>query len=384
MADDNTFRQQRRKIEDEPQGDVQNQQNPQQQPENAQNKLDDIRSIQEMASKAEQGGELELKNVPPGFMQGVMKEKQRMEQQQPPPPQRQPIQEEKKTVMYEDDEIKNIRKAGQPVDEDFEALIDGLKHSTQVYEEIQLPSLGRFYDGSDGPMNGVLHIRPMTGEEEQILATQRFIRRGVAMNMIFEQCIRENIRAEKLLSEDRTYLMIYLRGISYTTMYEVQIKCPSCSANFNYTIDLDDLEVRYCHADFDTDKLTDTLPTCGYKFTYRLPNGTDETLLTEHREKRNRSFGDQVLDDTLLYRAAMLLQSVSNGKNTITDKNILLAFLKRLPINDVSYIRSVTSEPPFGIDTNIPVQCSFCTHEFEADLPIEAGFFFPKTHKARK
>jgi hypothetical protein len=224
----------------------------------------------------------------------------------------------------------------------------------------------------------------MTGKEELILTTSRFVRKGTAMNKIFSACVRENIDPNRLLSVDRTYLMIFLRSISYTTMYEVQIKCPECSSSFNYTIDLDDLEVRNCPPNFDSSALVDVLPTCKYQFDYRLPNGTDESMLTDYREKRNKMHGDQALDDTLLYKSAMLTNSVTNGTNTITDKNIILAFLQRLPINDVSYMRGIVNDPPFGIDTIVPVQCLMCNNEFEVDLPIESGFFFPKTRKEQK
>ena len=73
----------------------------------------------------------------------------------------------------------------------LQSLLDGLKQSTAVLEEIQLPSRGVFYNGEDGPADGILHIRPMTGEEEQILATPRFVRKGQSLNMIFSRCIRE-------------------------------------------------------------------------------------------------------------------------------------------------------------------------------------------------
>ena len=88
-------------------------------------------------------------------------------------------------------------------------ILDKLRKGSSVYEEILLPSKGRFYDGTDGPTDGILHIRPMTGEEEQILATPRFVRKGTAINMIFSRCIQEPIKPENLLSADRTFLLIY-------------------------------------------------------------------------------------------------------------------------------------------------------------------------------
>ena len=153
-------------------------------------------------------------------------------------------------------------------------LLDNLRGSTTVYEEIQLPSKGKFYDDTDGPSNGILSIRPMTGEEEQILATPRFVRKGQAINMIFQKCVKEKYKLDELLTVDRTYLLIYLRGISYSPEYDVEIKCPECEKKFSTTIDLNSLYVEECPDDFGPD-LQDVLPTTNLPFSYRLSNGKD-------------------------------------------------------------------------------------------------------------
>ncbi len=123
----------------------------------------------------------------------------------------------------------------------FQQMRARIKQSKAIFEEIELPSKGKFYDGTDGPRNGKLHIRPMTGQEEEILATSRFVKKGKAMNMIFNHCIQEDYDADKFLTEHRTYLVIYLRGISYTPHYDVEVKCPGCDGRFGHVIDLNGL-----------------------------------------------------------------------------------------------------------------------------------------------
>ena len=122
-------------------------------------------------------------------------------------------------------------------------IMKRIDEGTHHYEEITLPSLGRFYNGDDGPVDGILHIRQMTGEEEEILAQPRFVKKGKVIDMIFEKCVQEPIRADRLLGVDRTFILIFLRGISYTPFYDVEIKCPECDTRFQTTIDLHSLEV---------------------------------------------------------------------------------------------------------------------------------------------
>jgi hypothetical protein len=257
-------------------------------------------------------------------------------------------------------------------------LLEGLRGSTTIYEEIQLPSKGRFYDGNNGPTNGVVSIRPMTGEEEQILATPRFVKKGQAINMIFQKCLKEGFRPDELLTIDRTYLLIYLRGISYGPSYDVEIKCPECETKFATSIDLNNLFVEYAPDQYGPE-LRDVLPTSKLPFSYRLSTGRDEQEIQDHRDRRIKAFGDNGVDDTLIYRTAQLLNDIDG----ITNKAELQILLKNLPINDVSYVRNLVNEPPFGVDTNVEIVCPSCLAEFSIDLPLEANFFFPRRKKAK-
>lgn len=256
-------------------------------------------------------------------------------------------------------------------------LLEGLRASTAHYEEILLPSKGKFYDGTNGPANGIVNIRQMTGEEEQILATPRFVRKGQAINMIFKRCLLEQqFQPENLLTADRTYLLIYLRGISYSNHYDVEVKCPECEKKFSADIDLSTLFVEHCPDEFGP-LLDGVLPTTNLPFRYRLSTGRDEQEITEYRDRRIKAYGDSAADDTLTHRTSMLLEDIDG----ISEKNELQILLKNLPINDVAHIRNCINEPPFGVDTNVEIFCPSCLQEFEMDLPLEANFFFPRKKK---
>lgn len=256
------------------------------------------------------------------------------------------------------------------------AILEQLKSHSAQYEEVTLPSLGKFYDGTDGPVDGKVHIKPMTGEEEQILATPRFVKKGQAINMIFSKCIKENFKVQNLLTVDRTFLLIYLRGISYGTEYEVEVKDPDSDRKFSTVIDLDSLTVNRCPEDYGP-TLSEVLPKTNLKVFYRLSRGKDETELQEHREKRLKFTGDGGTDDTLLFRTAQLVESIEG----ITNKNEIYTVLKNLPIQDLTFIRNVVNDPPFGVDTKVGIVSPVSSEEFEIELPLEANFFFPRNKK---
>lgn len=238
------------------------------------------------------------------------------------------------------------------------------------YDEIILPSKGKFYNN----IPGVLHIRSMTGAEEEILATQRYVKKGQAIDMIFQNCIQEKIPINELLSIDRTYILIYLRGISYTEQYDVEIRCPECGAKFSTIINLDqDITVNPCPDDFGPENLQGILPESGFRFSYRLATGKDDAQVNAHREIKNKNFRDAD-DDSLSYRTALLLNNIEE----VTELNDLQYLIKQLPISDVSYLRNEINNPPFGVNTEIEMLCNSCGAEFKIDLPLEASFFFPR------
>jgi hypothetical protein len=322
-----------------------------------QSKLDQITQIQKMATNdtppSLQGLPIQG-NIPPAVRQAF-------EQQQKGPKQR------------EMEPIANIEGGDA-----FKKLMEHVRKTKTNYEEIELPSKGKFYDGSDGPIDGKIHVCPMTGKEEEVLATSRFVKKGQAMNMIFNNCISEEIRPERWLTEDRTYVLIYLRGISYTPSYDVEVKCPECGKRFSTTINLNDLYVDSCPDDFSAASMSDKCPVSGIPFTYRLSRGEDEQRIQDYRDKKGKE--NTGTDDTLLYRSAWLLENFGG----VTNKSEILQLLKQLHINDVAYIRNTINNPPFGVDTDVDIFCQACLEEFTIDLPLEADFFFPRKRKKNK
>jgi hypothetical protein len=262
----------------------------------------------------------------------------------------------------------------------FRMLMEQINSKTSKHEKIQLPSKGRFYDGTDGPVNGVIHVRKMTGEEEELLATPNLVKKGQAMNMIFNNCMEERYKAENFLTQDRVHMLIFLRGISYSTDYDVEIRCPECSAKFDSAVDLDAFMVDLCPDDFNEDSLKEVLPITGIEFTYRLARGVDEQEIQNYKDMRLKGFNGAASDDTLHYRTAQLINELGG----VTDKDELKKLLQKLPIGDVAFLRDVVSNPPFGVNTKFGLDCPRCLASFETELQLEANFFFPKGRKKKQ
>lgn len=262
----------------------------------------------------------------------------------------------------------------------LQELISHARNIGGTYESIELPSRGIFYDGTDGPQDGILRVRPMTGEEEEVLATQRFIQKGQAIGILLGNCIDGVYNTDKFLNKDREYLMIYLRGISYSPEYDVEVRCPECNKRFNTTVDLNELYVESCPDTFNISSLKGVLPTTNYKFSYRLPTGKDENELKVHRDRRSKEFDtSSSTDDTLLFWLVLLINEIEG----LTNKQELRVLLKALPISDINHLRDTINDIPFGVDTEIDMVCPSCMMDFNVALPFETSFFFPKRKKVK-
>jgi hypothetical protein len=109
-----------------------------------------------------------------------------------------------------------------------------------------------------------------------------------------------------------------------------------------------------------------------------LATGTDDIKVQEYRERKNKEFGGvEQADDTLLYRTSLLITDLEG----LTNQHEILELLKRLSVNDVSYLRNSVNEPPFGVDTTVEITSPFTMEEFEVELPLESNFFFPRAKK---
>jgi hypothetical protein len=92
-------------------------------------------------------------------------------------------------------------------------------------ERVELPSRGLAYDPKNPASKGFVMVRPITTKEEEILATERYHKQGIALDMILSRCIlTKGIDTLDLLSGDRLHILFYLRAISYGPEYSFRAR----------------------------------------------------------------------------------------------------------------------------------------------------------------
>ncbi len=91
-------------------------------------------------------------------------------------------------------------------------------------EVITLPSEGKVYPESNPLSKGTIEIKYMTAKEEEILASQNLIKKGIVLDKLFESIIVDKtINPSDIIVGDKNAIMLATRILAYGPSYEVEV-----------------------------------------------------------------------------------------------------------------------------------------------------------------
>jgi hypothetical protein len=92
-------------------------------------------------------------------------------------------------------------------------------------EVITLPSQGNCYSEDNPLSKGTVEIKYMTAKEEEILASQNLIRKGVVLDKLFESIIVDkDVNIDDILIGDKNAIMLAARILGYGAEYPIEIE----------------------------------------------------------------------------------------------------------------------------------------------------------------
>jgi len=241
-------------------------------------------------------------------------------------------------------------------------------------EVITLPSEGKGYPESNPLSKGTVEIKYMTAKEEEILASQNLIKKGVVLDKLFESIIVEkDINIDDILLGDKNAIMLATRILAYGPKYEVD----TYGANEDkerVTIDLTSIQTK----DIDVTKLKRDNR---YEFTTPSGNKLVIKLLTHGDEgkidadiKALAKFNKGGVSSELTTRYRYMIQSVDGKEDmkTITDF-ISNKFVTRDTRALREYIKGISPDIVMEYEYEDPE-----TGEKEVrPIPMGVGFFYP-------
>jgi hypothetical protein len=137
-------------------------------------------------------------------------------------------------------------------------------------EVIDLISQGKVYPEGHRLRSGTIEMRYMTAYDEDILMTQSYIEKGIAINKLIEALIVSPVSFDEIAGIDVNGLIVAARILSYGKIYEVSVKSPTDEI-IQDQIDLSQLEIKHLTIDSDENGEFDYIINDSNKIKFKFP-----------------------------------------------------------------------------------------------------------------
>jgi hypothetical protein len=245
-------------------------------------------------------------------------------------------------------------------------------------EVITLPSKGLIYSESNPLSKGSVEIKYMTAREEDILASQNLIKKGVVLDKLFESVVvSEGVSVGDISVGDKNAILLATRILGYGADYNVEVTDPFTGETQKVTIDLAKIQTKEVDDNIlnRENRYEFELPISKKKIKFKLLTHKDEIDINAEIQALNRLVkGDSVVSQDVSTRLRYMIQEVEGN----TDRGFINNFVKNSLLARESkalreYVRTISP------DLDLKYQfTSDLTGESEAlDIPFGVGFFYP-------
>lgn len=258
--------------------------------------------------------------------------------------------------------------------------------------DITLPSLGLPY-GEKMP-GGIVHIRPMTTQDEKLLAISDPNRemQSRMLDNLLGACVKfpSGLTAEDLLTTDRLFLFIQLRIVSYGEQYSVSVECrsTSCRNRIEKVLNLNtDLPIRWANPDEYTESLQLTMDN-GDVIRFHHMTGKEEKRVYTEVKRMQKLSPNMRGDPTGNIALAMRIDSLDSesGFNPADGNHFIKAkaYVDELLASEAWTIRDALDDTASGYTMMLGEEtCNRCGTSFEMEFTPSGDFFRPLRKKSR-
>jgi|9_EtaG_2_1085328.scaffolds.fasta_scaffold00039_6 hypothetical protein len=246
-------------------------------------------------------------------------------------------------------------------------------------EIVPLPSKGLVYPLDHPLSSGEVEIRYMTAKDEDILTNPNYLKRGLALDKLYEAIVVGNgkgqpVNMNEMIMGDRSAVMLAARLLGYGSDYDITVTHPDTGKEIPHTVDLNILKPK---------DIDESLYKNSREFEYELPVSKKvvvfklQTIVEQKSiEKAIRSQEKAGIplrnQTTTLKECIVSIDGNDDPKfiNSFVD-NYLLA-------KDSLHLRKFMLD--INPDFDLTVVIDIPTEDFyqEMALPIDTSFFWPR------
>lgn len=243
---------------------------------------------------------------------------------------------------------------------------------------IDLPSKGLIYPEGHPLHKGNIEIKYMTAREEDILASQNLIKKGVVLDKLFESIVvEEGVDIDDVFLGDKNAILLATRVLGYGPEYKVEVTDPFTLEKQKVSIDLSKVKTK----DFDEELLnteneyTFKLPTLGIDVEFKLLTHKDEVEINKEIQAKKRLYkGKTVSDFSVTTRLRHMIQSVDGN----TDRKYINNWVENGFISiDTKAFRNHIKKISPDMDLTFEFVSDLTGEREELDIPFGVSFFYP-------
>ena len=256
------------------------------------------------------------------------------------------------------------------------------QNNSNLANTFTLPTKGLLYEeGAKRFPNGEITVSSMTTREEKVI-TGGGGRSSAKLDTIIERCCDlKGMSATDMTSEDRAFLLVMIRVMSYGPKYRYEVKCPTCGRKSMHNVDLggEELQVKYIDDIMDADQLVEpfefTLPVSKKKVGWRFLRGSDESAIDRAGEQIARA-EVEIGDPRYVYRIARHIVEIDGEKKQARE---IMGWVEKMLAKDSMAFRHEVDRLSPGIEFMVDVECPFadCGDTSRLAMPMQVEFFRP-------
>ena len=242
-------------------------------------------------------------------------------------------------------------------------------------EVITLPSQGKCYPENHPLSSGEVEIKYMTAKEEEILASQNLIKKGVVLDMLFESIIADkSISADDILIGDKNAIVLATRILGYGPDYKIEFTGEDGEKE-QISIDLSKVQTK----EVDIEKLNRenlyewVTPTTKSVLKFKmLTHGDEKKIEGDVRAMNRLNKGGVSAELTTRYR--YIIQSVDGKEDT---KSIVDFINNKFLSRDTRAFRNHLLELQPDMDMVFEYDNPISGEKESNPIPMGIGFFYP-------
>lgn len=240
-------------------------------------------------------------------------------------------------------------------------------------EVLDLPSQGKVYPSEHPLSSGQIRIKLMTAKEEDILSSSNLIKKGLAIDTLFESILVDGIKGDDIVIGDKNAIILATRMLGYGPEYTFEFYSSKLGDTVETTMDLSKIQTKDIDFSlFKNNNEFEFITPSGTKLIFKLLTHGDEKLIDKDivaLQKLNKDISSDITT-----RLRYMIKSVDGKSDLATVNKYVNGMLARDSRAFREYIKTMSP------DMNMKFEY---THEDgeveEAPITLGVGFFWPTT-----